>query len=91
MHAREARTERVIVINRMESRERVIEDRDWSFDDGVIPEALDIPRLDDVYTLARLGTRPVADDAFPVDSLLFGREDGDAVPVVRCCHSKLLD
>ena len=82
LHARVARTEREIGVNLLESGERVVQDRDGSFDDGAVPEALDVARVDDVDALARLGARPVADDAFPVDGLLLGRADADAGPVV---------
>lgn len=82
MEPRVARAEREIRIDLLEAAERMVQDRDGPFDDGAIAEALDVARVNDVDALARLGARPVADDALAVDGLLLGRANADAGAVV---------
>ena len=69
MHPRVSGTESEIRINLLESVERVIQDRQRSFNDGTISEGFDVPRVDDVNSLALLRARPVTDDALSVNRL----------------------
>lgn len=69
MHLLVALTEAVVGVDLLVALEGLIKDQDEAFDDGAVFERVNVAGVDDLLTLAHLGTRPVAEHALTVHSL----------------------
>ena len=69
MHPRVARTECEIGVNLLKSSERMVQNRDRSFNDGAVTETVNVSHVNNVHSFTRFGARTIANDALAIHSL----------------------